>query len=117
MFRLSPDVRIYLHREPIDFRCGINTLVMLVQEEMRLDPFGRSVFAFCNRGRNRVKLLFFDRAGFFMLLKRLEADKFYWPRREEVVMSLTVEELHWLLDGINIEAMIRHPVRRYRLVG
>jgi transposase len=117
MFHLAPDVQVYLHREPIDFRCGINTLVLLVEEAMQLDPFARAVFAFCNRGRNRVKLLFFDRAGFFLVLKRLESDQFYWPRRDEAVIALTSEQLHWLLDGINIDAVARHPVRRYRIVG
>lgn len=55
-------MKVYLHREPIDFRAGINSLAVLVQEVMELDPFAPSVFAFCNRRRDRVKLLFFDRS-------------------------------------------------------
>lgn len=114
MFRLDADLRVYLHREPIDFRAGLNSLVTLVEQSMQLDPFARAVFAFHNRGRNRVKLLLYDRSGFWLLMKRLEADHFAWPRREQAVMELTTEQLHWLLEGIDIEAVRRHPSRRYR---
>jgi transposase len=82
MFRLDADLKVYLHREPIDFRAGINSLAVLVQEVMELDPFAPAVFAFCNRRRDRMKLLFFDRSGFVLVLKRLTEDKFRWPRRE-----------------------------------
>ncbi|MEY9604300.1 transposase [Bradyrhizobium japonicum] len=105
MFRLASDLRVYLHREPIDFRAGISSLAIVVEQSMGLDPFQRAVFAFCNRRRDRIKLLIYDRSGFWMLLKRLEADRFHWPRSQEAVLTLTTEELHWLLDGINIAAV------------
>lgn len=56
MFRLGADLKVYLHREPIDFRAGINSLAVLVQETMALDPFAPAVFAFCNRRRDRMKV-------------------------------------------------------------
>ncbi|MEY9591170.1 transposase [Bradyrhizobium yuanmingense] len=99
MFRLASDLRVYLHRAPIDFRAGINSPAIVLEQSMGLDPFQRAVFAFCNRRRDRVKLLIYDRSGFWMLLKRLEADRFHWPRSQEAVLTLTTEELHWLLDG------------------
>lgn len=117
MFKLAPDVQVYLHREPVDFRAGINGLAVLVQEAMALDPFAPAVFAFCNRRRDRMKILFFDRSGFVLVLKRLTEDRFRWPRRHETVVRLTTEQLHWILDGIDIDAMVRHPVRQYRLAG
>ncbi|WP_442808519.1 IS66 family insertion sequence element accessory protein TnpB, partial [Trinickia soli] len=73
MFRFDADLQIYLHREPIDFRAGINSLVTLVEQSMQLDPLARAVFAFHNRKRDRVKLLLYDRAGFWLLLKRFES--------------------------------------------
>lgn len=79
MFRFDHDLRIYLHREPIDFRAGLNTLVMMVEQSMQLDPLARAVFGFHNRKRDRVKLLLYDRAGFWLMLKRLEVDRFAWP--------------------------------------
>ncbi len=63
-----------------------------------------------------MKLLFFDRSGFVMVLKRLTEDRFRWPRRETVV-TLSTEQLHWILDGIDIDAMVRHPVRQYQIAG
>ena len=68
MFRLAAEVQVYLHRETIDFRIGINGLAILVEQAMHLDPFGRSVFAFCNRRRDRIRLLFYDRSGFWLRL-------------------------------------------------
>ena len=73
MFRLHADLRVYLHREPIDFRAGIARLAVLIQEEMRLIPFAPAVYGFCNRCRERIKLLFFPRSGFALVLKRLGA--------------------------------------------
>ncbi|MHB0953492.1 MAG: IS66 family insertion sequence element accessory protein TnpB [Allorhizobium sp.] len=116
MFRLVADLKVYLHREPIDFRAGIKSLAVLVQE-VELDPFAPAVFAFCNRRRDRMKLLFFDRSGFVMVLKRLSEDRFRWPRRETTVVTLTTEQLHWILDGIDMNAMVRHPVRQYQIAG
>jgi len=117
MFKLGADLPVYLHRDPIDFRAGMNSLAVLVQEAMALDPFQPAVFAFCNRRRDRIKLLFFDRSGFVLVLKRLSEDKFRWPRRPDLIVTLTTEQLHWLLDGIDLDAMVRHPVRQYQLAG
>jgi transposase len=114
MFRLDANLRVYLHREPIDFRAGMNSLVTLVEQSMQLDPFARAVYVFRNRQANRLKLLLWERNGFWLMIRRLEADRFAWPRRQQAVIELTTEQLHWLLDGIDIDAMRGHPVRRYR---
>lgn len=53
MFRLADNLRVYLHRDPIDFRAGINGLAILVEQNMGHNPFERAVFAFCNRRRTR----------------------------------------------------------------
>ena len=117
MFRFDTELRVFLHREPIDFRAGINSLVMLVEQSMQLDPLARAVYAFHNRRRNRVKLLLYDQSGFWLMLKRLEADHFAWPRRQQAVIELTTEQLQWLLDGIDIDAVRRHPKRQYAHVS
>lgn len=117
MFRLDADLKVYLHRDPIDFRKGINGLATMVEQAMQLDPFARAAYAFRNRRCNRIKLLIYDRTGFWLLIKRLEQDRFAWPRRSQEVMELTAEQLHWLLDGIDIEAVQRHPVRQYQHAG
>ncbi|RQV00127.1 transposase [Burkholderia cenocepacia] len=114
MLRFADDLRVYLYREPIDFRCGINTLAALVEDSMQMDPLARAVYAFHNRKCDRIKLLLYDRTGFWLLLRRLEEDRFVWPRRHQEVIELTTQQLHWLLDGIDIDALCRHPVRHYQ---
>ena len=71
---------------------------------------------FSNRRRNRVKILGWDRNGFWLLLKRLEEDRFIWPC-ERTEPTLTVEQLHWLLEGIDIGVVQRHPQRIYERVA
>jgi transposase len=118
MFRFAEDVPVYLHREPIDFRAGIGTLAVRVEQAMPVSPFTRAIFAFCNRRRTSVKLLLWDRSGFVLILKRLEAsDKFFWPGKGQAVLEVTSEQLKWLLDGIDIAAVQRHPQRSYAAMG
>ena len=116
MFRLDEGLRVYLHREPIDFRLSINGLALLVEKALGLDPFGACLYVFSNGRRNRVKILGWDRNGFWLLLKRLEQDRFIWPSEQDVP-TLTVEQLHWLLEGIDIGVVQRHPHRLYERVG
>ncbi len=116
MFRLDPGLKVFLHREAVDGRKSINGLATLVEQSLGLNPFAAAVFVFSNRRRNRVKLLLWDRTGFWLLMKRLEADRFVWPK-EAVVAELTVEQLHWLLEGIDLSAMRTHPDRNYLRVG
>ena len=116
MFRLDEALKVYLHREPIDFRLNINGLALLVEKALGLDPFAACVYVFSNRRRNRVKILGWDRNGFWLLLKRLEQDRFIWPLAE-VMPTLTVEQLHWLLEGIDIGVVQRHPQRLYERVA
>jgi transposase len=85
MFRFDEGVRVWLHRDPVDFRKSIDGLAALVRQSMQRDPLTRSVFAFSNRRRDRIKLLAWDRNGFWLLMKRLEQDRFVWPRQEAVV--------------------------------
>lgn len=116
MFRFDERLTVYLHRAPVDFRLSINGLAALVQHALGLDPFAACVYVFCNRRRNRVKVLGWDRNGFWLLLKRLEEDRFIWPREADVPV-LTIEQLHWLLEGIDIGVVQRHPRRLYAHVG
>lgn len=117
MFRLDADLKVFLHREAVDFRKSINGLAALVEQSMGLDPFAGAAYAFRNRRGDRIKLLIYDRTGFWLLMKRLEQDRFVWPRRTQAVLELTAEQLHWLLDGIDIEAVRRHPARQYQHVA
>jgi transposase len=116
MFRFDESLKVYLHREPVDFRLNINGLALLVSKALGLDPFAPCAYVFSNRRRNRVKILVWDRNGFWLLLNRLEEDRFTWPLAQEVA-TLTVEQLHWLLEGIDIGVVQRHPKRLYQSVS
>ncbi len=112
MFRFDERLKVYLHREPIDFRLSINGLAALVEQALGMDPFAACVYVFGNRRRNRVKILGWDRTGFWLLLKRLEEDRFIWPALDRAP-TLSVEQLHWLLEGIDVGVIQRHPRREY----
>lgn len=79
--------KVYLHREPVDFRKQINGLSVIVQEALKMDPFEDALFVFINCSRNRIKALYWERNGFCLWFKRLEKDKFSWPKhlRDDVV--------------------------------
>src|SRR5262245_55685751 len=111
MFRFDPDIAVYLHVKAIDFRKGINALVVLVEEAMQCDPFAHAIYGFRNQRANRIKLLGFDRTGFWLLIKRLEQDRFIWPSQTTGAAELTSTQLHWLLEGIDLNAMRFHPTR------
>ncbi len=116
MFRLDADLKVYVHRDAVDFRKSITGLSALVEQALGLDPFARAVYVFRNRRADRIKLLMWERNGFWLMLKRLEADRFILPR-EAAVLELTVEQLHWLLEGIDLAAIRKHPARHYARVS
>jgi transposase len=84
MFRFDPALKVYLHREPVDGRKAINGLALLVEQALGLDPFAPALFVFSNRRRDRIKILLWERTGFWLMIKRLEADRFKWPKDAEV---------------------------------
>jgi len=106
---------VYLHREPVDFRKSINGLSIIVEAEMVLSPLSGALFVFCNKKRDKLKLLYWDNSGFALWYKRLEQEKFKWPRRApETVLELTEEQLHWLLSGYDITRMQPHASLTYQ---
>ncbi len=101
MLRPGNEVQVYLYSEPVDMRKSMNGLSILVEQEMELLPTMDALFVFCNRGRDKVKLLCWERNGFIVWYKRLEKQRFRWPSVNET-MHLTGQELNWLLDGFDI---------------
>ncbi|MCL2760014.1 MAG: IS66 family insertion sequence element accessory protein TnpB [Treponema sp.] len=94
-------VRIFLRPGTTDLRKAVNGLAVIVQNDIKEDPFSGSVFIFCNRGRKLLKAVYWDKTGFWLSQKRLEKNKFPWPQDENEAMELTVEELQMLLAGID----------------
>ena len=114
MFELNAGRVVYLHRDAIDFRKNINGLASLVEHGLGMDAFAKAVFVFGNRRKDRIKILGWDRNGFWLLQKRLEEARFIWPRKDSTVIELSVAQLHWLLDGIDLEAMRGHTAVAYQ---
>lgn len=108
---------VYLCCERIDFRKGIRSLAVLVEQQLKLDPFSAQLFVFRNRQRNGVKILYWERNGFCLWQKKLERDRFHWPRAStEAVLTLNGQEINWLLDGFAISAIKPHKMLCYSSV-
>lgn len=116
MWESSFPVQVYLAVGSTDMRKQINSLSILVQESLELDPFSGSVFVFCNRKRSTVKALYWDRNGFCLWQKRLERDRFRWPETTEEVMRISPRELRWLLDGLELVQGGAHGQLQYASV-
>lgn len=115
MIELTGTTRVYLAAGATDLRKSIDGLALLVAEVLEGDPLSAHLFCFCNRARDKVKILHWAGNGFWLYYKRLEQGRFRWPAttpREAAAMELTVRELRWLLDGLEIERVAEVAHRR-----
>lgn len=109
--------RVYLACGKTDMRKSINGLAAIVEGSFKLDPFDGALFVFCNRNRDRLKILVWDGDGFWLCLKRLEKGSFRWPKPGEgATMTLTGEEMDILLRGARIELKLRRNEVKERQV-
>jgi transposase len=106
MLGLPPSVRIYFATELTDMRNGIDGLRAIVEGTLSHDPYGGHLFVFVGKAKDKVKILFWDRSGFVLYMKRLERGRFQLPvidaRRKHVTMEPA--QLTMLLDGIDLNA-------------
>ena len=109
----SDNIKVYLALGATDMRKSINGLSILVSEQMDLDPFSGHLFVFCNRKKNMIKVLFWDRNGFCLWHKRLEKHSFKWPALSSDMMVIERRELFWLMDGLNIHQKEAHKRLNY----
>ena len=108
--------RVYLACGHTDMRKAINGLAAIVESSFKLDPFSAAVFVFCNRNRDRVKILEWDGDGFWLYFKRLEKGRFRWPKATDgeaaATMILDSNELAHLLGSPRvIQKLLRNEVR------
>jgi transposase len=100
---------VYLASGATDLRKSIDGLAAIVQESFHLDPFSTSLFVFCNKNRDRLKILRWERNGFWLYIRRLEQGKFEWPRdRTSDTVLVSEMELGWLLNGLTIKQENAH---------
>ncbi|PIP91540.1 MAG: IS66 family insertion sequence hypothetical protein [Bdellovibrionales bacterium CG22_combo_CG10-13_8_21_14_all_38_13] len=103
MKAISEFKNIVIHKAPVDLRKSINGLSIIVSEELGLDLKSKSLFVFTNRRRSHMKILYFDKSGFALWLKRLEGTKFSWPKKiEKDIIEIEARDMELLLDGLNI---------------
>ena len=106
--------KVYLHRDFVDFRKAVNGLHAIIEQDCSMNPFDESLYVFCNRARDKLKILHWDKSGFVLWYKRLEKDKFKWPVDEEgLVIALSEQSLHWLLTGLPIRPLEPHKPLNY----
>jgi transposase len=106
MLSLPTSVRIYLARGATDMRKSIDGLSGVVQQQLEKDPLSGHLFVFCNRRRNRIKILYWEASGYWLLHKRLESGTFAWPVPADSDMKqieLTATDLAALLGGIDVQ--------------
>lgn len=99
MFILSNTIWIY--QKPVDFRKQMDGLVLLVADHLKLNPTSGQVFIFRNTQGNKIKLLWWDRNGFWLCYKRLEKGKLKFPAINDQAILLTSEQMSWLLSGLD----------------
>jgi len=100
---LPPSVRIYLAPGPTDLRKSFDGLSGLARTRLAEDPTSGHVFVFCNRRRDRLKILYFDGSGLWVFAKRLEKGTFCWPdERASARVVLKSSELALLLGGLDL---------------
>ena len=107
--QLPAGTKIYVACGYTDMRKQIDGLATHVQQQFKLDPFAQAIFIFCGRKRDRIKVLHWEGDGFLLMYKRLEGGCFQWPRSEEDVQELTIQQYRWLLEGLSVEQKTAIP--------
>lgn len=96
MLSTNSSLHAYLACGATDVRKSIDGLAAIVQMRFKLDPFSNSLFIFCNKNRDKIKILQWEHSGFWLYYKRLENGKFNWPTNENDVKAISQRELRWL---------------------
>ena len=106
---LPGQAKVYIVLGATDMRKAINGLASEVSSQLEMDPYSGALFVFCNRGRDILKVLYWDRNGFCLWNKRLEKGRFRWPKTAGEVLQIGSRELSWLLSGLGVEQRLSCP--------
>ena len=98
MLQVSPQMRILVATEPVDFRRGVDGMVQACREKMQADPFSGWLFVFRNRRATCLRIIVYDGQGFWLCHKRLSKGRFrYWPGANDGCTALHAGQLQQLL--------------------
>lgn len=101
---MMPSGPVYLVSGVTDMRKSINGLSVIVADVLEMDPFSEAWFIFCNRGNDKLKILFWDTNGFWLYYRRLEKGRFKWPKPDKQgAIHISKQQLSWLLSGLSLE--------------
>lgn len=116
MIAIGSHTKVYLAAGATDMRKAIDGLMVLVQDVLEQDPFSSHLFVFCNRLRDKIKILYWHNNGFWLLYRRLEKQRFWWPTDGKVhTLEISSRELGWLLEGLDITRIEAHKAAKYSL--
>jgi transposase len=94
-------LRVFVKPGATDMRKQINGLSLIVSDELHMDVFEGNLFLFCNKQKRILKIVYWEKNGFCLWLKRLEKDKFPWPMNQREATEITHEQFGFLLQGID----------------
>ncbi len=101
---MIPSGSIYLVSGITDMRKSIDGLSLIVADVLEMDPLSNAWFIVCNRGRDKIKILFWDTNGFWLYYRRLEKGHFKWPKPTAAGhIHISTQQLNWLLSGLMLE--------------
>lgn len=101
LFQDLSQTKVFIKPGPTDMRKSINGLSIIAKKVMQENPYNDQLFVFCNRKRDRIKILYWDKNGFSLWLKWLDKHKYPWPKSEEQKQLIDIEKLKMILTGID----------------
>lgn len=107
--QLSYKTPIWLYPVAVDFRKQIDGLVLLVADQLGLNPSSGELFIFRSRNAKKIKLLWYDDQGFWLCYKRLERGRLKFPRQTAEVFEINRDQLAWLLSGLDMQKQVALP--------
>jgi transposase len=110
MIPIASGVKVWIATGHTDMRRGMNSLALLVQEAFKRDPHGGDLYVFRGRSGSLIKILWHDGLAMSLYTRRLERGRFIWPQATDGVISISMSQLAYMLDGIDW----RNPVQTWR---
>lgn len=117
MIHFDQHTQVFLATGVTDMRKSINGLSILVEDVLQQDSLSSHVFVFCNRGRDKLKILVWHNNGFWLFYRRLERQRFHWPAPTgSTSVTVSARELYWLLEGLDISRVKAHKRLDYSTI-
>jgi transposase len=107
---------IHIACGPTDLRKSIDGYALIIQEKFNLSPFNESLYLFCNKKKDKIKIIHYEENGFWLYYKRLEEGKFRWPKDTDELVTIDQRQFRWLLEGLSIVQKNAHRKLTYSKV-